>query len=160
MLYLGLGTNIGDRFQNLQTARELINQQMGIIVSESSIYETAAWGITDQAAFLNQAIAIKTRRSPENLLKILLQIERQMGRIREIKWGPRIIDIDILYYGNKIIDTADLKIPHPFIQERKFVLAPLAEIAPSFIHPKLLENNLELLNNCNDNSDIQAITKT
>ncbi|MCU0325249.1 MAG: 2-amino-4-hydroxy-6-hydroxymethyldihydropteridine diphosphokinase [Spirosomaceae bacterium] len=159
MLYLGLGTNIGDRLHNLQTARELINRQMGKIIIESSIYETAAWGLTNQGAFLNQAIAVKTRRSPDNLLKILLQIEKQMGRIREIKWGPRIIDIDILYYGNQIIETADLTIPHPFIQERKFVLAPLTEIAPDYIHPKNKKTNLVLLNECSDESEIQKIAE-
>jgi 2-amino-4-hydroxy-6-hydroxymethyldihydropteridine diphosphokinase len=153
-VFLGLGSNLGNREENLLKAQKLINKKVGKVHSKSSIYETAAWGITEQNAFLNQVLEIETVFSPDAVLHLLLKIEKNMGRIREIKWGERSIDIDILYFNNEIISTENLAIPHPFIQERKFVLLPLCEIAPVFIHPKLKQSNLELLEKCQDSGEI------
>jgi 2-amino-4-hydroxy-6-hydroxymethyldihydropteridine diphosphokinase len=153
-VYLGLGSNLGNREENLQTARNFIQEKLGIISSQSSIYETAAWGITQQNAFLNQVVEVETSYSPIAVLHLILQIESLMGRVREIKWGARIIDIDILYYENEVFSTENLMIPHPFIQERKFVLVPLCEVAENFIHPKLMKTNLELLEKCQDSGEI------
>lgn len=153
-IFLGLGSNLGNREENLSTAQKLIEEKVGKICSKSSIYETAAWGITEQNAFFNQVIEVQTSFSPSAVLHLVLKIEKDMGRIREIKWGERSIDIDILYYNNEIISTENLTVPHPFIQERKFVLVPLCEIAPAFIHPKLKQTNLELLKKCQDSGEI------
>lgn len=146
---------MGNRVENLSMARKNIEAFAGKIIAESSIYETAAWGITDQDAFLNQVIEIETRLSPQNLIRTLLKIEANMGRRREIKWGPRLIDLDILYFSNKMIQEENLTIPHPFLQDRGFVLIPLAEIAPKFKHPILQKTNQELLNACNDTGEIR-----
>ncbi len=154
-IFLGLGSNLGNREENLSTAQKLIEEKVGKIRSKSSIYETAAWGITEQNAFLNQVIEVESHFSPSAVLHLVLKIEKDMGRIREIKWGERSIDIDILYYNNEIISTENLTVPHPFIQERKFVLVPLCEIAPAFIHPKLKQTNLELLEKCQDSGEIK-----
>lgn len=154
-IFLGLGSNLGNREENLSTAQKLIEEKVGKIRSKSSIYETAAWGITEQNAFLNQVIEVESHFSPSTVLHLVLKIEKDMGRIREIKWGERSIDIDILYYNNEIISTENLAVPHPFIQERKFVLVPLCEIAPAFIHPKLKQSNLELLEKCQDSGEIK-----
>lgn len=153
-IFLGLGTNLGNREENLRIARSNIVQIVGKILQKSSIYETAAWGITEQNAFLNQVIEVETFYSPFAVLHLILKVEKAMGRVREIKWGIRIIDIDILYYDNEQISSENLAIPHPFIQERKFVLIPLCEIAGSFIHPKYNKTNFELLENCQDSGEI------
>jgi 2-amino-4-hydroxy-6-hydroxymethyldihydropteridine diphosphokinase len=153
-VFLGLGSNLGNRSENLLMAQKLIEDKVGKTLSKSSIYETAAWGITEQNAFLNQVLEIETIFSPNAVLHLVLKIEKDMGRIREIKWGERSIDIDVLYYNNEIISTENLTVPHPFIQERKFVLVPLCEIAAAFIHPKLKKSNLELLKNCQDSGEI------
>ncbi len=153
-VFLGLGSNLGNREENLLKAQKLIDKKVGKVHSKSSIYETAAWGITEQNAFLNQVLEIETVFSPDAVLHLLLKIEKNMGRIREIKWGERSIDIDVLYYNNEIISTENLVVPHPFIQERKFVLVPLCEIAPVFIHPRLKQSNLELLEKCQDSGEI------
>lgn len=148
--YFGLGSNLGNREENLSIARQFIEKRMGLITSQSRIYETAAWGLTNQNAFLNQVIELETAYTPNKVLSLILAIEKKMGRVREIKWGERIIDIDILYYADKIISTENLIIPHPFIQERRFVLVPLCEVAGEFIHPKLQKTNLDLLETCID----------
>jgi 2-amino-4-hydroxy-6-hydroxymethyldihydropteridine diphosphokinase len=156
-VFLGLGSNLGNREENLRNARTHIVQLIGSIIKESGIYETTAWGITEQSAFLNQVIEIETNFSPSAVLHLILSIEQKMGRIRQIKWGERIIDIDILYYNNEIISTETLTIPHPFIQERKFVLVPLAEIAPDFAHPTIGQPTHLLLNQCADSGEIKLI---
>lgn len=153
-VFLGLGSNLGNREENLLMAQKLIEEKVGKVRSKSSIYETAAWGITEQNAFLNQVLEIETVFSPSAVLHLLLKIEKDMGRIREIKWGERSIDIDVLYFNNVILSTENLVVPHPFIPERKFVLVPLCEIAPVFIHPKLKQSNLELLEKCQDSGEI------
>ena len=156
-VFLLLGSNLGDRPQVLAAAREMIAGQAGSIVNQSAIYETAPWGITDQPAFLNQVLEITTSLLPEDLLRIILNIEHDLGRIRYERWGARVIDIDILYFGQTIMDSARLTLPHPRIQDRRFVLAPLAEIAPGFIHPVLQKTTSKLLEQCPDTSAVSKI---
>ncbi|MBS1620493.1 MAG: 2-amino-4-hydroxy-6-hydroxymethyldihydropteridine diphosphokinase [Bacteroidetes bacterium] len=148
--YLLSGTNQGNRSENLKTAKRLIRKECGIIKKESSVYETAAWGKTDQPSFLNQALEIFTPLNAEELLQCILEIEKRMGRIRKEKYGARIIDIDILFYNYEIINLPELKIPHPEIQNRKFALIPLAEIAPGLMHPVLNKSIREILSGCPD----------
>ena len=148
--YLLTGGNMGDREKNLAAARELIHKNCGPIMLTSSVYETAAWGKTDQPSFLNQALLIHTSLDADRLMQCILELEEKMGRVREKKFGPRIIDIDILLFNQDIISTAIVKIPHPELQNRRFVLTPLVEIAPSMIHPALKKTIKELLNECPD----------
>ncbi|WP_426292303.1 2-amino-4-hydroxy-6-hydroxymethyldihydropteridine diphosphokinase [Dyadobacter endophyticus] len=155
-VFLLLGSNLGDRPQVLAAAREAIGEQAGSIAGQSAIYETAPWGITDQPAFLNQVIEISTSLLPEDLLRIILNIEHDLGRVRYERWGARVIDIDILYFGQTVLDSARLTLPHPRIQDRRFVLAPLAEIAPAFLHPLLQKTSSQLLEEC---PDISAVSK-
>ena len=156
-VFLLLGSNLGDRPQVLAAAREMIAGQAGSIVNQSAIYETEPWGITDQPAFLTQVLEITTSLLPEDLLRIILNIEHDLGRIRYERWGARVIDIDILYFGQTIMDSARLTLPHPRIQDRRFVLAPLAEIAPVFIHPVLQKTTTKLLEQCPDTSSVSKI---
>lgn len=156
-VFLLLGSNLGDRPQVLAAAREAITEQAGSIARQSAIYETAPWGITDQPAFLNQVLEITTSLLPEDLLRIILNIEHLLGRVRYERWGARVIDIDILYFGRTVMDSARLTLPHPRIQDRRFVLAPLAEIAPDFIHPLLQKTSSQLLEQCPDTSEVSKI---
>ena len=149
-VYLLIGGNMGDRMEYLQLATNAIHQQAGRIISRSAIYETEAWGLTNQDKFLNQALCIETLLPPKELLQILLQIEEDMGRKRETRYGPRIIDIDILFYGQEIIREPHLKIPHPEIQNRRFALQCLDDIAPEFRHPVLHKTIAQLLAECAD----------
>lgn len=148
--YLLTGGNIGGRFNYLLKAKEEVEKRCGHILQQSSIYETAAWGKEDQNSFLNQVLKIETSLSAENLLKSILQIEEDLGRKREEKYGPRIIDIDILFFNEDVIDIDGLKIPHPQLQNRKFVLAPLNEIAPQKVHPVFCKTISQLLAECAD----------
>lgn len=152
------GGNIGDRVQNLQAAAESIEKFCGKIVSKSSVFETAAWGNQDQAAFLNQVLEIETHISASSLLRKLLAIEANMGRLRTAKNEPRIIDLDILFYNNFIIKLPHLQVPHPQIQERRFVLEPLNEIASDFIHPILHQSVHQLLMTCLDPLDVKKFS--
>jgi 2-amino-4-hydroxy-6-hydroxymethyldihydropteridine diphosphokinase len=144
-----LGSNQGNRAE-LQMAAVRIEQSLGTIEKSSSLYETAAWGKTDQPNFLNQAIVAKSTLNPTQTLAVIHAIEIEMGRERIIKWGERIIDIDILYADDLVVNLPHLRVPHPEIQNRKFVLTPLVEIMPDYTHPVLLKTNLELLQACND----------
>lgn len=156
--YLLLGSNLGNRQWYLDEAFRLIAQEIGEIVSVSGIYETAAWGKTDQPGFLNRAIAVETDLYPLQLLHKVLSIEQSLGRTREEKWGARLIDIDIILYGNEIIDIADeLQVPHPQMQHRKFVMQPLVEIAPTMVHPVLKLSLGEILEKINDPLVVERI---
>ncbi|HUR66123.1 MAG TPA: 2-amino-4-hydroxy-6-hydroxymethyldihydropteridine diphosphokinase [Chitinophagaceae bacterium] len=148
--YLLTGGNLGNRQANLALAKEHISQQCGTLVKVSSLYETAAWGNTDQPAFLNQALQLETNLHARQLLRRLLKIEKQMGRERKEKYGPRIIDIDILFFNEEVHNYSLLKLPHPEMQNRRFALLPLAEIAPDIIHPVLKRSVSELLYECPD----------
>ncbi len=149
-----LGTNLNDRLQNLSLARKNIIERIGLIDSESETYRTAPWGNTKQDDFLNKIIVVRTVLSPRKLLRELLDIEKEMGRVRTVKWAPRLIDLDILYYGDQVIKEPGLTIPHPFIQDRRFALIPLAEVLPDFKHPLLHLTNAELLAKTSDNSEV------
>jgi len=130
--YLGLGSNVGDKKLYLYRAIQALNHQEKISITKlSSLYETEPWGYTDQAVFMNLVIEIETELLAIELLGICQQIEQNLERIREIKWGPRTVDIDILLYGNETMVTNKLKIPHPYLLERDFVVIPLSEIAPN-----------------------------
>ena len=156
--YLLIGGNLGNRSANLQKAIQLIEQNCGQVVQSSAIYETAAWGLTDQPSFYNQALLIETNELPETLMELLLQIEEMMGRKRTLKLGPRIIDLDMLFYNQELIQTPLLTVPHPAIAERRFVLTPLAEIAPKWIHPVVGKSIEQLLAECPDQLDVQKLS--
>ncbi|WP_174834605.1 2-amino-4-hydroxy-6-hydroxymethyldihydropteridine diphosphokinase [Segetibacter aerophilus] len=149
-IYLLTGGNMGDRLRYLEKACQFIESKVDAVVKKSSIYETAAWGFTEQQAFLNQVICVNTELKPNELLQELLSIELQLGRERVEKMGPRVIDIDILFYSNQVISTANLVVPHPRMAERRFVLVPLNEIAPGFIHPVFNKTVNQLLEICLD----------
>ncbi|OCA91583.1 2-amino-4-hydroxy-6-hydroxymethyldihydropteridine diphosphokinase [Pseudobacillus wudalianchiensis] len=135
--FLSLGTNLGDRFANLQAALHLLQSYEAVTVGKlSSIYETEPVGYTDQPAFLNMVIQVTTSLSAEELLDLCLSIEQELGRIREFKWGPRIIDLDILMYNQDNIESEKLIVPHPRMHERAFVLVPLIEINPNICSPE------------------------
>ena len=159
-IFLLLGSNEGDPVVNLKTAREHIGKNVGKVVACSSLYRSAAWGMKDQPDFLNQVVEVKSAHSPEALLEKILQIEQQMGRVRREKWGPRLIDIDLLFHGDKIVTTATLVLPHPGIPERKFTLEPLAEIAPEFLHPVSKKTVRDLLRDCRDTLAVERLPDT
>ncbi|RZK42553.1 MAG: 2-amino-4-hydroxy-6-hydroxymethyldihydropteridine diphosphokinase [Pedobacter sp.] len=150
-VYLLLGSNLGRREEVLKMALTSINERVGAIIRTSSIYETAAWGKTDQPNFLNIAVEVKTELTPIDLLDEVLSIESDLGRVRYEKWGARVIDIDIILYEAEIINIAGrLQIPHPEMQHRKFVLEPLNEIASSVVHPIFLQDIATLLASLDD----------
>ena len=152
--YLLIGGNLGHRERNLSTAREFIEQYCGPVIQASSLYETAAWGKIDQPSFLNQALEIETGFTAEQLIKQVLEIEELMGRLRKEKYGPRIIDIDILLFNNEQYDLPFLKIPHPEMQNRRFALTPLAQIAGEVQHPVFKKSIFQLLKECPDTLDV------
>lgn len=155
--YLLLGSNIGKRHELLHIASWHITQQIGDIVTQSRLYETAAWGNTAQNAFLNQAIAVQTTLNPFDLLTQIHHIEHQMGRVRQQRWEARIIDIDILAYEQLIIDSEKLSIPHPLLPKRRFSLLPLYDIAPNWQHPILQQSVVEMILNCPDKLSCEVI---
>ncbi|MEY3631404.1 MAG: 2-amino-4-hydroxy-6-hydroxymethyldihydropteridine diphosphokinase [Bacteroidota bacterium] len=153
-LFLSLGGNLGNTREIFEGAYPLIEKKIGKISVYSSIYQTEAWGPIPQADFLNQVLLVSTGLQPQACLGELLAIEREFGRERKERWGPRTLDLDILFYGDMIIAESDLSIPHPRIAERKFILAPLAEIAPSFTYPASNKTMLALLEECEDSSQV------
>ena len=148
--YLLLGSNMGNSTELLSNAIEQIENKIGPLLLQSNLYATAAWGNTSQPDFLNQVIKVATNLEAAKTLEKILSIEKKMGRIRTIKNAPRIIDIDILFFNNEIINRSDLIVPHPEIQNRRFVLTPLYEIAPQMIHPVLNKTIEQLLSQCPD----------
>jgi len=157
-VYLSLGGNIGDKAGNFSKAHKLVSKTLGSITKISSVYESPAWGFHSDDKFWNQVVLIETGHSPESLLENIHQIEDIYGRKRGNEtYSSREMDIDILYYNSLILKTGSLIIPHPLIQQRKFVLVPLVEIAPDFVHPVLNLSNFELLDNCLDESLIKKV---
>jgi len=156
--YLLLGGNLGDRKKNLADAIEHLGEEVGEILLKSSIYETAAWGKTDQPAFLNQAISISTSLTALEVLEKALSIEQKLGRVRKDKWGERLIDIDLILFGNEVINIEDkLQIPHPQMQNRNFVMLPLKEIAADIVHPVLQKTIFQIAINISDNLEVKRI---
>ncbi|MCR9253050.1 MAG: 2-amino-4-hydroxy-6-hydroxymethyldihydropteridine diphosphokinase [bacterium] len=155
-IYLLLGSNLGDKRETINQAIKSINS-FAPVITKSYIYETAAWGKMDQPSFYNQVILVNSNLNPEDFLQRLQQIEIALGRQRFEKWGERTIDIDILYFGNSLIKLENLSVPHPEIQNRRFTLVPMNEIAPDFVHPIFQTTQAKLLDDCKDNLQV---TKT
>lgn len=157
--FILLGSNQGDRKQFLAEARRQLNAAAGSIPKESAVYETAAWGLHDQPAFLNQVLQLETSLRPEVLLTEIHRIEKSLGRVRQVKWAARVIDIDILYFDDQVIQTPRLHIPHPHLQDRRFTLLPLVEIAPDWVHPVFHKTNRQLLAECPDALAVNKLAK-
>lgn len=155
--YLLLGTNLGNKLNNLQQATERIMGRVGDVTAVSWLYQTDAWGKTDQAVFLNQVLCVDTQLSPTELLDQIQQIEIDLGRERHEKWGARTIDIDILFYEQQTVITQRLLIPHPYLHTRRFTLMPLNDLAPSFVHPILHKTTQQLLDECQDPLNVTRV---
>lgn len=155
--YLLLGSNMGNSQLQLTRAINNISQQIGIVIRQSKLYITSAWGNTNQPDFLNQVIVVETQLSAIKTMQTILTIEKQMGRLRTVKNAPRLIDIDILYFNKEVIDSKLLCLPHPEIQNRRFVLIPLNELSPNFLHPLSGKSNHQLLTDCNDELNVKKI---
>lgn len=151
-VYFGLGSNLGDRGKNIQDALVFLERWGVKIVRSSSIYESEPFGVKDQDWFFNIVAEGETELSPEDVLSAIRAIEKALKREKVIKWGPRTIDIDILYYDDQVIDEPELKIPHPGIPDRRFVLLPMDEIAPDYSHPVQNKTTSQLLKDCPDTS--------
>ncbi|MBU0668410.1 2-amino-4-hydroxy-6-hydroxymethyldihydropteridine diphosphokinase [Patescibacteria group bacterium] len=156
-LYLGIGSNMGDRGENIKAALVLLERWGIKVLRSSSIYETEPVGFKDQDWYYNIAVKAQTGLDAADVLKATVAIENALKRERQMKWGPRTMDIDLLLYGDLVMDKPDLRIPHPFLHERRFVLCPLAEIAPDFVHPELKKTVRELLNECVDASIVSHL---
>lgn len=155
--FLLVGGNLGDRLKSLGMAVNAL-ERVGNVVNISSVYETAAWGITDQPSFLNRVLFLQTELDAFELLKALLEIEEKLGRKRLVKFGPRQIDIDILFFNDECIKTDELTIPHPEIQNRRFALVPMNELAPKLEHPVLKKTIEQLLQHCPDHLDVKIFS--
>ena len=159
LVYLILGGNRGNRREIISSAIDLVTSKIGLKISASTLYESEPWGFTSEL-FVNQVIAIKTNMSPEEILSASQQIEVQLGRIRNrAGYEARTIDIDLLYYDSVVLDSPDLTIPHPHIADRRFVLVPLAEIAPDYIDPLSGKKVIEMLQECTDPSKVWRLTE-
>jgi 2-amino-4-hydroxy-6-hydroxymethyldihydropteridine diphosphokinase len=156
-VFLLLGSNLGERNLYLQKAIELIEQGIAPVLEKSAVYETESWGKTDLPDYLNQVIMLQTDLPAQQVLEKILHIEMEMGRKREEKWGSRIIDIDILFYGSQIINEPNLTVPHPELHNRRFTLEPLVVLIPDFIHPVLNRSILELKSNLKDNLIVKKV---
>ena len=150
-----LGSNMGERHTNIKKASISIEHELGKIVQSSSVYETEPWGNTQQQHFLNQVIIISSDLTSEELMKKIISIEEKSGRIRKIKWEPRIVDIDVLFFNNETISTKILTVPHPGLHLRKFALIPLVELIPEFNHPVLKKSMTELLHDLKDPLEVK-----
>ena len=157
--YLLLGSNLGDSKKYISDAVGFIRTEIGIVKKTSSLYQTASWGKTDQPDFINQVIEVETILNPEQLLKNILVIEKKLGRERLEKWGSRTIDIDLLFYGDQIIQGLNLTVPHPFLHERKFTLMPLVELDPDLVHPVFKITVKQLFDSLDDQLSVFKISE-
>lgn len=155
--YLLTGGNIGQREEQLAHAAKLLEERCGAVIDRSPIYETAPWGKTDQSNFLNQALVVETSLNARQLLHEILYIENLMGRDRKEKFGPRVIDIDIIFFNHQIINEPGLTLPHPEMTKRRFVLAPLNDVIPAYIHPVLYKTVHQLLLECPDTLPVKKL---
>lgn len=144
IIYIGIGSNMGDRQAHCKDAIEKLKDKGIVIKKASSMYETKPWGLEEQSDFINMTVEAETGLSPEKLLKTLKEVEKEIGRKETVRWGPRIIDLDILFYDDIVINIEHLQIPHPLLHKRDFVLFPLSEIAPDKVHPVLKKNIRQL----------------
>ncbi|MBW2094543.1 MAG: 2-amino-4-hydroxy-6-hydroxymethyldihydropteridine diphosphokinase [Deltaproteobacteria bacterium] len=147
--YIGIGSNLGDPLQNCLTAIRFLDEMQGChLESQSGFYRTEPVGVTGQEWYVNGVVSLKTERSPQHLLEGLLALEKRMGRVRTEKWGSRVIDLDLLIHGARVIDEAGLIIPHPRMHERRFVLVPMVDVAPTLVHPVYGKRMIDLLDAC------------
>lgn len=153
-IYLLLGSSIGDRLKYLEEAKELIKSEIGRIEQESPVYETEPWGDIPQSYFYNQMIRISGQSGPKEILNKILLIEKKLGRTREVKWSDRTIDIDIIFFGNKIINDKDLTIPHPQFEKRNFAILPMMALSPDFLHPVSKKTIEDIYLHSTDDSEV------
>jgi len=156
-VFLSLGGNLGNTQEIFERTYPMIENKVGPILKKSSLYQTAAWGLTDQADFLNQVVLLESSLTPNKILAEIQAIEKALGRERLIAWGPRTLDLDILFIDQEVIQAIDLQVPHPHIQDRKFILIPLHEIAADWIHPVFKKSAKELLIETKDTSAVEII---
>ena len=149
-VYLLTGSNLGERHVNLELAQQRIAAEAGAVLTASAVYETEPWGVHDQPWFLNQVLRISTAHQPQQLLAILKKVEKDISGEKQRHWGERLLDIDILFYGNEIIEEDNLNVPHPQIINRNFTLIPLAEVAPEIVHPLLHKKIKDILKETKD----------
>lgn len=156
-VFLLLGSNMGNSVEFIEKAVEGLQEQVGKLIKSSALYQTAAWGKTDQPDFINQVLKLETELSPLEVLTTILGIERKLGRERTEKWGSRTIDIDILFYDQEVMACPELTIPHPFLQQRAFTLIPLAELEPEFVHPVYQKTVSELLDELESQLEVKKL---
>jgi 2-amino-4-hydroxy-6-hydroxymethyldihydropteridine diphosphokinase len=161
LAYIGIGSNLGDKLENCRRAMEAIGADArNRLVGRSRFYRTEPVGKKDQEWFINGVVAVETTMSPAELMEFLLSVEKGMGRIRQERWGPRVIDLDILFYGDRVLDEEGLQIPHPRLHERRFVLAPLKDMAPGLLHPVFHRTVSQILEELKTQEKIDPVPDT